>query len=61
MPVSNAQKKATIKYKSSHYERIELRLHNGGRELIKAKAASEGKSVNEYILGVLKREIPELN
>ena len=60
MAKSDAQKRATIKYKSSHYERIELRLHNGGRELIKAKAASEGKSVNEYILSVLRREIPDL-
>lgn len=60
MPKSNAQKKATIKYIHTHYEQVALRLHNGSRDLLKAKADAEGKSVNEYIIGILQREIPEL-
>lgn len=60
MPKSNAQKRATVKYVSTHYDQVVLRMPKGSRESLKEKAESEGKSVNEYILGLLQREIPKL-
>ncbi len=61
MAYSKAQGKATYKYDSKTYDRVVFKVHKGNKDLIKAKAASEGKSLNEYIIGILQREIPELN
>lgn len=43
------QKRATKKYQDANYEFIKVRLKKGEKELIKAKADAEGKSINQYI------------
>ena len=58
--LTESQKRANAKYKAKAYDKIELRLYKGDRDVVKAKAESEGKSVNAYILELLTREIPEL-
>ena len=60
MAYSKAQGKATYKYDSKTYDRVIIKVHKGNKDLIKAKAKREGKSLNGYILGLLQREIPGL-
>lgn len=49
MAVSAAQRKATDKWQKENYEFIKIRLNKGEKEIIKAKADAEGKSLNEFI------------
>ena len=55
MPVSKAQQKAVNKYMAANYDRINLTVEKGKREIIKAVADAAGESVNGYI----KRAIDE--
>ena len=48
--VTPAQRRASEKYKAAHYEYIKVRLDKGQNEKLKALAAAEGKSRNQYIL-----------
>ena len=45
MPVSEAQKRATIKYQNAKYDRITVCLPKGARERI---AAVSGEAINAY-------------
>ena len=49
MPVSKAQQRAVAKYNASNYDRIELRVEKGKKEVIKAFAEEQGKSLNEFV------------
>lgn len=49
MTVSKAQQKATNKYMSKAYDRINLVVKKGKREEIKAHADQRGESVNAFI------------
>lgn len=49
MAISDAQRKAVAKYNAANYERIELRVEKGQKEVIKAHADSRGESVNGFI------------
>lgn len=49
MPASKAQQKAVNKYMKENYDRINLTIPKGQREIIKAHAASRGESVNGFI------------
>lgn len=49
MPVSKAQQRATNKYKKSNYDRIELVVPKGKKEVIQAHAEAQGESVNGFI------------
>ena len=50
MPVSKAQQKAVNKYMAANYDRINLTVEKGKREVIKAHAAQkDGGSVNAFI------------
>lgn len=49
MPVSKAQQRATNKYKKSNYDRIELVVPKGKKEIIQAHAEAQGESVNGFI------------
>ncbi len=60
MPNSEAQKRATAKYKSKTYDRIELRLPKGDRDTIRDYASYRGKSVNTLIIEILQTKIPGL-
>ncbi len=49
MGISKAQQKATAKYVSNNYDRIDLKVPKGKKEQIKAFAESKGESVNGFI------------
>lgn len=57
--VSDAQKKATSKYKSKVYDKIELRVRKGNRDIIKARAEKLGMSVNEYLNDLITRDLEQ--
>ena len=49
MPVSKAQQKAVHKYVKSNYDRAEITLPKGKKDIVKAHAARQGESVNAFI------------
>lgn len=49
MPVSKAQQKATNKWIEKTYDRINLTVPKGQKEIIKTHAESRGESVNSFI------------
>ena len=49
MPVSKAQQKATNKWISKAYDRINLTVPKGQKEELQAHAAARGESVNGFI------------
>ena len=46
---SDAQKEATARYNKKTYDRIDVIVKKGQRQLIKDFAASQGKSLNGFI------------
>lgn len=56
MPYSEAQKRATMKYKAKAYDRIEIIVPKGQRETYKVQAAAHGKSLNAYIISLLEAD-----
>lgn len=61
MKYSDAQKEATARYNKKTYESINLVVHKGRRQIIKDHAASQGKSVNRFILDLVDQEIERLS
>ena len=49
MKYSNAQKEATARYNKKAYDRINLVVKKGQRQIIKDFAAGQGKSLNRFI------------
>ena len=49
MATTKAQQKAVNKYMSKAYDRINLTVPKGKKELIKLHAVSKGESVNSFI------------
>lgn len=49
MPVSKAQQRATNKYISKAYDRINLTVPKGDKEIIQSHAQANGESVNGFI------------
>ena len=49
MPASKAQQRATNKYISKAYDRINLTVPKGQKEIIQAHAEAQGESVNGFI------------
>ena len=49
MAISKAQQKAVAKYNANNYERIELRVDKGQKQIVKDHADSMGESVNGFI------------
>ena len=47
--VTEAQKKANAKYIAKAYDRIELKVKKGRKDLIKAHAESKGESINGFV------------
>ena len=45
----DSQKEATARYNKKAYDRINVSVKKGQREVIKAYAASQGKSLNRFI------------
>lgn len=49
MPVSKAQQRATNKYISKAYDRVNLTMPKGRKEEIQVHAEAQGESVNAFI------------
>ena len=49
MALTEAQKKANAKYIAKAYDRIELKVKKGCKDLIKAHAESKGESINGFV------------
>lgn len=49
MAVSKAQQRAVNKYMNANYDRVNLMLPKGQKDIIKAHAEKTGESVNGYI------------
>ena len=50
MPYSEAQKRASRKYKEKAYDRLEISVPKGRKDEIKAFAEREGESLNGYVV-----------
>ena len=48
-PASKAQQKAVNKYMKSNYDRVNLVMPKGKKDIIQALATQQGESVNAYI------------
>ena len=48
-PASKAQQRAVSKYMKENYDEIKVRVETGQKEIIKAHAEAQGKSVNGFI------------
>ncbi len=60
MKYSDAQKEATARYNKKTYDRINLIVKKGQREIIKDFAASQGKSLNRFIMDLVEAEIDRI-
>ena len=60
-PLTDAQRRANEKWNKANmkdrYDRIQLVVLKGQRDVIKARAAGLGLSVNQYILGLVDRDL----
>ncbi len=54
---SDAQKEATARYNKKAYDRIDLVVKKGQRQIIKDFAATQGKSLNRFILDAVEKEM----
>ena len=57
MKYSDAQKEATARYNKKAYDRINIIVKKGQRQIIKDFAASQGKSLNRFILDAVETEM----
>lgn len=58
---SDAQKEATARYNKKTYDRINIIVRKGQRQIIKDFAASQGKSLNRFILDAVEKEMNKNN
>lgn len=54
---SDAQKEATARYNKKAYDRIDVIVPKGHRQVIKDFAARQGKSMNSFILSAVYKEM----
>ena len=59
MAVSKAQQKATNKYITNNYDRINLTVPKGQKEAIQVHAAAQGESVNAFIGRAIKQTMEQ--
>lgn len=57
MAYSEAQKRATMKYKQKAYDRIEINVSKGTKEVYKAQAAKRGLSLQAYIVSLIEADM----
>ena len=57
MAYSESQKEATARYNKKAYDRIDVVVPKGQRQVIKDFAASQGKSLNRFILDAVEKEM----
>ena len=56
---SDAQKEATARYNKKAYDRIDVVVPKGQRKIIKAFAASQGKSLNRFICDAIEYQMKQ--
>ena len=54
---TEAQNKATQKYISKAYDQFSVRVPKGKREIYKAHAEAQGKSLNQLIIDLLDKDM----
>ena len=54
---SDAQKEATARYNKKAYDRIDVIVPKGKRQLIKDFAASQGKSLNKFVCDAIEYQM----
>lgn len=54
---SDAQKEATARYNKKTYDRIDVIVPKGKRQVIKDFAASQGKSLNKFICDAIEHQM----
>ena len=54
---SDAQKEATARYNKKAYDRIDVVVPKGQRQVIKDFAASQGKSLNRFICDAIAHQM----
>lgn len=59
MAYSEAQKKATAKYMKNKLDDIKVRVPKGKREVYKAHAERQGKSLNALIIELLEKDMQQ--
>ena len=57
MKYSDAQKEATARYNRKAYDRINVIVRKGQRQIIKDFAASQGKSLNRFICDAIEYQM----
>ena len=57
LAVSKSQQKAVHKYVKNNYDRMELTVPKGRKDVIKAHAAAQGESVNGFINRAIDHEM----
>ena len=57
MPVSEARKRASRKYNEKAYDRLEIKVLKGKKELIKDYALAVGESLNGYVVQAINERI----
>lgn len=60
MKYPHAQKEAAARYNKKAYDRIDLIVKKGQRQVSKDFAASQGKSLNRYILDAVEADLERL-
>lgn len=51
------KKNYDIKFQKENYDRIQILVKKGVKDIIKEKANSENLSVNKYIIGLIEKDI----
>lgn len=54
MAVSKAQQAATAKYVKNNYDRVEIKVKKGTKQLIEAAAKADNESINGYVKKAVK-------
>ena len=49
MAISKAQQEAVARYNAKSYDRIELKVKKGRKDIVKTHAESKGESLNGFI------------
>ena len=57
MKYSDAQKEATARYNRKAYDRINVIVRKGQRQIIKDFAAKQGKSLNRFICDAIEDQM----
>ena len=57
----DSQKEATARYNKKAYDRINIIVKKGQRQVIKDFAASQGKSLNRFVCDLIEAEMNKHN